>query len=485
MSRIGKTLLVLTVLTPAIAVAQRPSNTMHTTSAELYLNRGIASQVPAEKQKLYGEALEQAVLGVQKAAGNSKTWFTLGKVYAAMGDAIGADSAFDKAEQMWPEYTKETEQERFRAFAQASNAGVAAIQANDLEKAIVALEGAGRVYNKRPTALLNLGSVYTRQNNREKAIEAYQAALAILQGPARQGLKPEEEKQWAEWEEATTLNIAQHLAMAEKNEEAAAAYEAYLKRNPNNTLVRTNLAVVYSRMGKREEAARVYTELLSQDLPADELFRVGVGLRRAQQLDQAGVAFTKAIAKNPQQQESFFNLAYVTWETIQPLEDARAAAKSATDKTNMANQLRPMYETLINNVIKAREFDPSNRNLLALLQRGYRGLADVTTDVKKANEWKLKIPALITEYEALPFEVTAIVVDQTDKKVTIEGKVINIKTTKGQPMNFKLSIVDASGKELGSKDITVTAPDVEAEADFKAEFENVANYAGWKYSIVK
>ena len=485
MSRIGKTLLVLTVLTPAIAGAQRPSNTMHTTSAELYLNRAIASQIPAEKQKLLGDALEAALKGVAAQAGNSKSWFTLGKVYGVMGDAIGADSAFDRAEQMWPDYKKDTEQERFRAFAVASNAGVAAIQANDIAKATVALEGAARIYDKRPTAWLNLGSVYTRQNNRDKAIEAYRNALTILRGPARQGLKPEEEKQWAEWEEATALNVAQHLALADKNEEAVVAYEDYLKRSPNNTLIRTNLAVVYSRMGKREEAARVYTELLGQDLPADEFFRVGIGLRRAQQLDHAANAFTKAIAKNPQQQESYFNLAYVLWETIQPLEDARAASKSAADKTNMGNQLRPMYEKLINNVIKAREFDPSNRNLLALLQRGYRGLADMTTEPAKANEWKMKIPALITEYNALPFEVTALEFDVQEKKVTINGKVVNVKTTKGQPMNFKLSIVDTAGNELASKDISVVAPDVEAEAEFKAEFDNVANYAGWKYTIVK
>jgi tetratricopeptide (TPR) repeat protein len=483
MTRVGKTLLVLAVLTPASAEAQRPGNTMHTNSAQLYLERAIATSRPEEKKKLLDQAFNAATQGVQAQANNSKTWFVLGRVYAAMGDAAGADSAFDKAETMWPEYTKETETERLRAFATASNVGVAAIQANDLATAVTAFEGASRVYNKRPTALLNLASVYTKQNEREKAIAAYRAALEILRGPGRQGLKPEEEKQWAEWEEASSLNLAQHLAFAEKNEEAAKAYEEYLTRNPGNSLIRSNLALVYSRMGKREEAARVYRELLAQDLPADEFFRVGVGLRRAQQLDQAAAAFQKAIAKNPQQQESYFNLAYVLWETIQPLEDVRTKAKAA-DAPNIANQLRPLYEQLISNVLKAREFDPSNRNMIALLQRGYRGIAEITSDVKKQNEWKLKIPGLITEYEALPFEVTGITVDVQDKKVTIEGKVVNVKMTKGQPMKFRLAVVDAAGTELAAQDISVTAPDVEAEADFKAQFD-VSGYAGWKYAIVK
>ena len=484
MSRISRMLLALALLTPALAEAQRPSNSMHTNSAQLYLTRAVGSQVAAEKAKLFDQALGAATQGVQAQPGNSKTWFVLGSVYAAMGDAVGADSAFDKAEQMWPEYKKETEVERLRAFAAASNKGVLAIQQNDLPGAIAALEGASKVYDKRPTALLNLGSIYARQNKAAEAVAAYRGALAIMRGPERAGLKPEEEKQWAEWEEAVSLNLAQMLAMSDKNEEAAAAYEEYLKRNPNNTLVRSNLAVVYSRMGKRDEAARVYNELLSQDLTAEDFFRVGVGLRRAQQLDRAAEAFAKSLAKNPHSQEAYFNLAYTLWETIQPLEDARSKA-AAAEQARMAAQLRPMYEQLLQNAIKSREFDPTNRNVLALMQRAYRGLADITKDVKQQNEYKLKIPPLITDYEALPFEVTAITMTTEEKKTTVEGKIINIKTTKGQPMKIRVTVVDATGKELGAQDISVVAPDVEAEADFKAEFTSDAAPAGWKYAIVK
>ena len=485
MRRISGTFIALALLTPSLALAQRPSNSMHTNSAQLYLTRALGTQVAAEKAKLYEQALGAATQGVQTQPGNSKTWFVLGSVYAAMGDALGADSAFDKAEQMWPEYKKETDQERLRAFAAASNKGVLAIQQNDMAAATAALEGAAKVYNKRPTALLNLGSIYARQNKREEAIAAYRSALEIMRGPERATLKPEEEKQWADWEEAVSLNLAQMLALSDKNEEAVTAYEEYLKRNPNNTLVRSNLAVVYSRMGKREEASRVYNELLSQDLSAEDFFRVGVGLRRAQQLDRATEAFTKSIAKNPHSQESYFNLAYTLWETIQPLAEAREKATAAADKTRMAAQLRPLYERLLENAVKSREFDPSNRNMIALMQRAYRGLADLEATVAKQNEWKLKVPPLITEYDALPFEVTGITMTTEEKKTTVEGKIINVKTTKGQPMKIRLSLVDATGKEVGSQDISVVAPDVEAEEDFKAEFTTDAPPAGWKYAIIK
>jgi tetratricopeptide (TPR) repeat protein len=321
-------------------------------------------------------------------------------------------------------------------------------------------------------------------NNREGATAALRGALEILRGPNRQGLKPEEEKQWAEWEEAVSLNLAQQLALADKNEEAVVAYEDYLKRNPNNNMIRSNLAVVYSRMGKRDDAARVYNELLGKDLSAEDFFRVGVGLRRAQQLDRAAEAFAKSIAKNPQSQEAYFNLAYVLWETIQPLEETRSKA-TAANQTTLGNQLRPMYEQLLTNAVKSREFDPTNRNMLALMQRAYRGLADLTKDVKQANEWRLKIPPLLSEYEALPFEVSAITMTIEGKKVMVEGKMVNIKTTKGQPMKIKLSVVDPAGAVIATQDVTVTAPEIEAEEDFKAEFTVEGTPAGWKYAIVK
>ncbi len=483
MNRFSKILFLMALLTPALAQAQRPSNTMHTNSATLYLDRAVAAARADDKVKLFDQALNAARLGVSSAAGNPRTWFVLGQVHAAMGNALAADSALDRAEQIYPEYVKDTETERLRAYVNASNAGVQAIQANDLATAVTALEGASQVYNKRPTALLNLGAVYTRMNNREGAIAAFRTALEIMRGPHRQGLKPEDEKQWAEWEETVSLNLAQQLALADKNEEAAAAYEEFLKRNPDNNLIRSNLAIVYGRMGKRDEAARVYNDLLGKDLSADDFFRVGVGLRRAQQYERAAEAFTKAVTKNPQMQEAYFNVAYVLWELIQPIEDARSKA-TAAEKTKLANQLQPMYEKLLTNAIKSREYDPTNRNILALMQRAYRGLAELTTDTKQANEWRLKIPPLITQYEALPFEVVAPLMTVDGNKVTVDGKIVNIKTTKGQPMKIKFTLIDAAGAELGSQEVSVPAPDVEAEADFKADFTVQGTPAGWKYVVV-
>src|SRR3990172_522559 len=106
MKRIGKLLVATLLVLPVAAQAQRPGSTMQTRSSELYLDRAEKNTREDDKAKLFAQALEMATKGVQADAGNSKTWFVLGKVYAATGDAIGADTAFTKAETMWPEYKK-------------------------------------------------------------------------------------------------------------------------------------------------------------------------------------------------------------------------------------------------------------------------------------------------------------------------------------------------------------------------------------------
>jgi tetratricopeptide (TPR) repeat protein len=379
---------------------------------------------------------------------------------------------------------KETDEERLRAYAEAFRSGSAALQGGDVATAVTKLEGARAIYSKHPVALLNLAIAYSRQNERDKVIDVYQEALKILQDPAaKAGVKAEEAQQWAQWEQDVVRDLAQSLAFANRNEEAAKAYETYLTTHPDDVTMRSNLAVVYSRMGKSAEATRVYADLLNRDLSADEFLSVGMGLRRAQQLDQATTAFEKSIAKNPNQQEAHYNLAYSVWETIQPLEDKLATA-SAADKTALSNQLRPLYEKMIQASAKAREFDPANRNVFALLQNAYRGLATVTTPVAKANEIRTKIPPLMTEYEALPFQVAGVTADVQGKKVTISGSLFNVKTPKGQPMKLKVSVLSPTGAELAAKDVSVAAPDAEGEAEFTAEFDITGEYGGWKYVLV-
>lgn len=484
MSRIGKVLIATLLLVPAVAHAQkRPGNNMQIRSAELYFDRWAKSQHPEDKKKFIQEAMEFSLQATQKDPGNARSWFTLGRVYAAVGDAVGADSAFDKAETLWPEYTKETATERLRAYVETFNAGVAAIQQNKLQEAVARLEAAQVVYDVKPTAALNLGNLYAKLNDADKAAGAYRKALAIMRGPSRQGLTEAEEKQWKEWEQAAAFNLAQILATAQKDAEAAQAYEEYLQRDPGNVIARSNLAVVYSRMGKTAEATKTYNDLLAQDLSDEDFFGVGVGLFRGQQYAQAGEAFRKAIAKNSAMRDAYYNLSQAIYSQITDLEDARSKAKAADLKAIDA-KLKPMYEELQNTAEKARTFDPNNRNVLALLARAYRGMADVVP-AAQANDWKQKTLKVMETHQAMPYEVVNVQITTDGAEAKLVGNVVNLKGTEGQPVKLTVSFLGKDGTVLGTQDLTVTAPKVEEEVEFTASLKNDKPLGGWKYEIAK
>ncbi len=483
MKRIGKLLVATLLVLPVAAQAQRPGSTMQTRSSELYLDRAEKNTREDEKAKLFAQALEMATKGVQADAGNSKTWFVLGKVYAATGDAIGADTAFTKAETMWPEYKKETEVQRVRAYVTAFNAGIAALQTNDIAGAIKHLEAASAVYHRKPAAALNLGNLYARAEQADKSAAAYRQAIEIMRGPERKGLTPEEEKQWAEWEEAASFNLAQVLAQSNKDEEAAQAYLAYLERNPDNITALSNLAIVYTRMGKTAEAQKIYTTLLAKDISEDDYFMVGVGLFRGEQYGTAAEAFRKAIGKNPALRDAYYNLAQAVYTQITDLEDTRAKATPAQVK-ELDAKMRTMYQELIDVASKARELDPNNRNVLALLARGYRGMADVV-DPKTAMDWKNKTLEVLKLHQDLPYEVTDVELATSKGETKLSAKLVNLKGTEGQPVKITVSVLGKDGKVLGTQDVTVTAPAAEGDVAFHATFKTTEPVGGWKYEIGK
>lgn len=483
MNHIGKIVFAALLAAPVAVQAQRPSATLQTRSAELYLAQAAKSQVPAERAKIARKALEVSLEGVQKDPGNPKTWFTLGEVYMMLQDPMGVDSAFRKAEAIYPDYVKETQPERLKAYIFAFNAGVTAIQQNNTDAAIKYLQAADMLYGKKPTASLNLGNLYAHANNADKAAASYRRALAIMRGPDRKGITPAEEKQWATWEEAAAFNLAQILAVSDKNEEAAQAYVDFLKSSPDNVTAKSNLAVVYARMGKKAEAQKLYEELLQQDLSDDDYFAVGVGLFRSDQYQAAADAFRKVIAKNPANRDAYYNLAQALYSQITPLEDERAKAKLADQKA-FDVKLKPMYEDLQAVTEKARALDPNSRNILALQARAYRGMADVV-DPKQAMDWKNKTLAVMTMHQEMPYEVTDVALTNENGEYKLKGNLVNLKATKGQPVTLKVSFLGKDGSVVATQDVTLPTPELEGQSEFSTSLKTDKAVGGWKYEIAK
>lgn len=472
-------------LFPAAASAQRkPSNNMWTRSARLYLDRAQTNPRFDEKRDLYLQALEAIKNGITEDPGNAQVWLIAGQVYVQLDSAAQAHEAFTKALELYPDYEKEVDTERRNAWARWHNNGVSALQQQNVELAIKQFESADLIYDKMPNARLQLGGLYARQGDTERAIAAYRGALEILRGPAAQAVPARQREQWRENEEAAAFNLAQLLANAGRDEEAAQAYRDFLEREPQNRTAKTNLAIVLGRMGRTDEASEIYTELMSQpDMSDGELFSIGIGLYNANEFARAAEAFRKSLALNPHSRDALYNLAQALYRQSTQLEEMREKA-SGDEQMKAASDLGKLYAELQTVTEKLRGIDPQNRNIMLLLAQAYRGQGDLTVDdAATSDSWREKALAVLREQEDLPFEVSGVRMTPGEGKVKITGNIANMKLEAGTPVKIRLTVLDKNGATVGSGEVTVQAPAAEQSAPFETEIQVSGAAAGWKYEV--
>ncbi len=472
-------------LFPTAASAQkRPSNNMWTRSARLYLDRARTNQRLDERRDLYRQALEAIKNGIEEDSGNAQVWLIAGQVYVQLDSAAQAHEAFSKAVELYPNYEKEVDTERRNAWVRWHNEGIAALQQQNQDVAIDRFERANLIYDKMPNARLQLGSLYLRMGETERAIEAFRGALEILRGPARDAVPANQQEQWRQGEEAASFNLAQLLAGAGRDEEAAQAYRDFLEREPQNRTAKSNLAIVLSRLGRTDEASEIYSELMSQqDLSDVEYFSIGLGLFSAEQFDRAAEAFRRALAVNPHSRDAMYNLAQAIYRQSMNVEQLREAA-SGDEQVKAASDLGAMYAELQSVTEKLREIDPYNRNVLLLLAQAYRGHADLTAaDAATSDAWREKALAALQEHENLPFDLSGLTMTAGEGKVTVSGSLENLKLDAGTPVNVRLIVVDKDGGTVGTGEVTVSAPDAGQSTSFQAEIEVSGTAAGLRYEV--
>jgi tetratricopeptide (TPR) repeat protein len=128
-----------------------------------------------------GEALTMARGVVTAQPGNPQHQFLLGRAAAANSDFAAADSAFNRTVALCPNFAREVEPERARAWLAAFQQGLDAYQASDTAAAISRWEVANAIYQGRPDAWYNLGVVHSQRGNAAAASAAYRKVLDVVQ----------------------------------------------------------------------------------------------------------------------------------------------------------------------------------------------------------------------------------------------------------------------------------------------------------------
>lgn len=473
------------ILLPGTAEAQkpkgkRPSNNMWTRSAGIYLDKAHDTQVPQDRESAAREALKVSLEGLAKDDSNPKLWYYAGRAYLLLDDYVGADSTFDRAEALWSPY-EEVQRERFNAWVKAHNAGVALIQQQKVEEAVAEMERADLIYQGRPDTRLNLGTLYARQNDLDRAVAAYRGALEIMRSPAGADLKPEELAQWREYENIAATRLGQILLMQEKLAEGAQVYRELLARQPENLTAKTNLALVLHRTGAVAEANEIYTQLLAIDtLTEADYFNIGLGLYRGEQYEQAEAAFEKALAVNPYYYDALYNRAQSILARTIKLEQKHQEATGEAAK-QAAAELAAIYTELKDAAERLQSLNPLGKTVLLLTARAYRGLGDVTADPKAAEQWKQQLVKVLERERSAPFHVADIGMVRENETVQVKGKIENVTVEPGQPIRFAVSVLSRSGAVLATEDVAVPAPAAGAAADFEVSFTPSEPAAGFKY----
>jgi tetratricopeptide (TPR) repeat protein len=482
MKRIGGLTLAIALSMPAAAHAQKkPSNSMATRSAELYLEQAKKASSTDKKTELLDKVLEVLAPGMETDADNPRVWLLAGQAYARKGDFAGADSAFDRAETLYPDYAEEIDPERLDLWIRRYNAGVAAIQANSHDDAIRHFEDANRVYDKRPDAFLSVASLYARKGDLAAAEKAYRSALDVIRGPASKSLGPDVAKEWRESEDLASTQLAQILADQGGYDEAAKIYRALIEKQPDNAQARSNLAVVLSKGGHPEEASKIYAELLARpDLNETALFNIGVGLYRAEQYEGASQAFRKVVAANPTSHDGLYNYGQAIYARIGELDRARAAA-TGTDADRLTTQVIGANRELLEVAGKLREIDPNNRIAAMMLAQAQRSMGELEKDPAAAEEWKKKVLATLEQAENMPFGISDTRIETLDGTVRLTGSLTNAKLPAGQQVTIEFTFLDATGAAVATQSVTVAAPAPESAVDFTVEAKTDRTVTRWKY----
>ncbi|MEX2608888.1 MAG: tetratricopeptide repeat protein [Gemmatimonadota bacterium] len=467
--------LALLVALPATAQAQRPSSTMHTRSADLYLQQAAETRVEAERRDNFEKALEQAREGMEAMPENPTPWLQAGQAHAGLGNVLAADSAFDRAEQLWPEYEEEIEGYRISLWAESYNAAIPLYTERDFAAAIEHLERAHAIYQDRPEAMELLAALYAQEGRAEEAERLFRQTLELVSGPLRAEQTPEAQEAWAKIQANVALDFSNLLVSADRLDEAETLYRQLLEANPNDAVVRSNLAVVLTRQGRTDEANAIYTALLdSPDVTTDDAFAIGITLFRGEDYEPAARAFERAAEVNPWAYDALYMLGqshfFVGQAGQEALEEGASADTAAVIET---------YERLAEVAERLEEINPLNADILIMRAQAQRGLGDLTSGAA-SREWKTGALAALERRQALTFEVTEVAITTEDGTTRASGEVLNHAVAAGEPLTFRVAAVDASGNEMGGQAVSVPAPATEQGTTFEASFDVSGTVAGWK-----
>jgi tetratricopeptide (TPR) repeat protein len=149
-------------------------------TAQGALNRTLIPSLPAaQKQSLYQQAFDQSTQGIAADANNPFNYFLAGQAAVGLGQIARADSLFQKAVQLCPEFASEVTPARASLGEQAMEAArVALVEKNDTTGAIAAWTVASQLDSANVDAAFYAGYFSLLKGDNATAIPVFRRILA-------------------------------------------------------------------------------------------------------------------------------------------------------------------------------------------------------------------------------------------------------------------------------------------------------------------
>lgn len=422
MIRLVVRMLALAVILAVPATASAQKDNKYTKEAQKFMGLAMTKADPAQKNQLYVQALAQLEEGLVKEPEHAKTWLLAGQVHAALNHFVMADSAFRVAVQLHPPYAEDISAEREQAWIAAFNLGAEAMNAGKFPDAIAALEQAQMMYKDRPEGLMNLGVLYANQNQPDKAAEAFEAARVAAKGPLFEKLDSAQKAGWVRFDEMARINLAQ-LA------------------------------------GQR-----------------------GVDAFTARNFDEAIAAFQKAQALNPYSRDYIFNLAQSIWAkgtSIEEKLDSMPKPKQAETKA----QLTKLYLELDSIAAEVIKVDPTSEMLYIIRARSHRMMGEYAGNAAGLKKGQDQAVAHLEQREALPVEISEIMIQSEPDAAVVRGSIKNRKLTAGGTTSVTFTLVGIDGRVVGEQAISITLPEKDQSSTFEGRIPTTGEIAGWRYKL--
>jgi tetratricopeptide (TPR) repeat protein len=434
-------------------------NHFKVSSGASYLKSAIETDVPENRTRILGQG-QKVLLEAVRDNGQDKNpaaWYYMGRIYLYQGDLYGADSSFKRAAQLAPNCAQEIDNYRRNAWVGLVKAGSKFEEEKNADSALALYREAGAIYQGSPVTYYQIASILNDKGEADSA--------AVYFGKAADAGANAKDTTEIKIRDRSAFNQGALLLNKKDFAGAAAAFEKYLKWQPNDNEAKRGLASAYRGAGQNEKAQALEKDLVASGGAAggagaggagagagtQDLMGAGVNLYNDKKYAEAAAAFEKAVAAEPYNRDALSNLS----NTYLALKDGPKLLATAT---------------------KLVAIEPMSETALKLQGEGYKQTKKVDDAVKTAEQvLALPVDVKVADFTAKP--------QGADLAATATGR--DAQTPSGKPIapapvSLVFEFLDAGGGVVATQEAQVPALKAGAAQDLKVTAQG-AGITAWRY----